>query len=101
MTDSQLPEVDSHIMSVENAEQFLKDALHNRDLRAAFDEAKTPQDFFKISTGLGYDFSDQDLKTVISQHSQGAQIRRRTGIWHWLRTVNWIDRQDAQSQSSF
>ncbi|MFO8039774.1 MAG: Nif11-like leader peptide family natural product precursor [Sodalinema sp.] len=87
-------------MSVKNAEQFLKDALHNPELRAAFEDAKTPQDFFQISESLGYDFSSQDLETVISQHSQGVQIRRRTGIWHWLRTVNWIDRQEAQSQST-
>ncbi len=87
-------------MSVENAEQFLKDALHHPEVRAAFHDAKTPQDFFKISESLGYNFSGQELETVVSEHSQGVQIRRRTGIWQWLRTVNWIDRQEAQSQSS-
>ncbi len=84
-------------MSVENAEQFLKDVLHQPELRATFEDAETPQDFFKISQNLGYDFSSQDLQTVVSQHSEGVEIRRRTGIWHWLRTVNWIDRQKVQS----
>ncbi|WP_159789930.1 Nif11-like leader peptide family natural product precursor [Sodalinema gerasimenkoae] len=82
-------------MSIENAQQFLKDVLHHPDLRETFNETQTPQQFLKLAQGLGYDFSSQDLETVISRHSEGVNIRRRTGIWQWLRTVPWIDRQEA------
>ncbi|MCC5898803.1 MAG: Nif11-like leader peptide family natural product precursor [Phormidium sp. BM_Day4_Bin.17] len=82
-------------MSIENAEQFLKDALNHPDLRESFNNTETPEQFLTIARGLGYDFSSQDLKTVISDHSEGVNIRRRTGIWQWLRTVPWIDRQES------
>ncbi|USR89804.1 Nif11-like leader peptide family natural product precursor [Phormidium yuhuli AB48] len=83
-------------MSIENAEQFLKDVLHEPDLRNAFTKSESPEQFLNIAQGLGYDFSSQDLETVVARHSQGVNTRRRTGIWQWLRTVPWIDRQEAR-----
>ncbi|NMG57274.1 Nif11-like leader peptide family natural product precursor [Geitlerinema sp. P-1104] len=82
-------------MSIENAEQFLKDALHHAEIRDAFSDSQSPQQFLTIAQELGYHFSTEELQSVVAQHSEGVNIRRRTGIWQWLRTVPWIERQEA------
>lgn len=77
-------------MSTENAHQFLRDvSLHNH-LRDEFKETTTPEQFIQKCQDLGYDFTTDELKEVIASHSEGVEIRRKTGIWVWLRQVNWI-----------
>jgi predicted ribosomally synthesized peptide with nif11-like leader len=84
-------------MSQANAEQFLSDILHHPDLRPQFEAADNPEEFLQIAQKLGYDFSTADLEAVAHAHSQNVNQRRQTGIWPWLRQMNWIDRSNSKS----
>jgi hypothetical protein len=53
---------------------------------------KTPQEFADVACRLGYEFSPEDLKMAVAEHSQNVTQRRHTGVWEWLRTVPWIER---------
>jgi hypothetical protein len=39
---------------------------------------------------LGYDFTPTELKQVVAEQSHGILIRRKTGVWKWLRDVAWM-----------
>jgi len=77
-------------VSKESAAQFLKDATWDVDLREQFNAVAKPEEFIKVASQLGYTFTTEELKAVVHEHSQGIQTRRSTGIWSWLRRVNWI-----------
>ena len=77
-------------MSQENAKNFLAAASHNIDLREKFNTVTNSEEFLNTAQELGYIFTTEDLKTVISEHSEGVKVRRKTGVWQWLRSVNWM-----------
>ena len=77
-------------MSKESANKFLEDIAHHHDLRNQFQNVETPQDFIQVAQSLGYQFTSDELKETVKEHSQGVEIRRKTGIWPWLRSVQWI-----------
>ncbi|MFW6296716.1 MAG: Nif11-like leader peptide family natural product precursor [Halothece sp.] len=77
-------------MSKESAKKFLADAAHKNEIREQFSNARNSQDFIAISEELGYDFTSEELLEVVKEHSEGVTLRRQTGVWAWLRQVNWI-----------
>jgi len=77
-------------MPKESADQFLEDATQNSTLREKMGAATSPEEFVKIAEALGYSFTTQELKEVVSENSENVLLRRQTGIWPWLRHVNWI-----------
>lgn len=77
-------------MSKESAKQFLKEAVNNMSLRDKFADVRTPQEFIDVATTLGYDFTTEELETIVKEASQGVETRRPTGVWPWLRTIPWI-----------
>lgn len=77
-------------MSYENALQFLLDISHNEELKIHFIQVTNPNEFIAKCQELGYDFNHEELKTVIKDHSKGVHTRRETGVWTWLRHINWI-----------
>ncbi len=77
-------------MSVKSASRFLCAVSQDQRLRDQFVDVQSPNDFVRISSRLGYTFTSTDLKTVISQYSNGVLLRRRTGVWKWLRDVRWM-----------
>lgn len=77
-------------MSCENAIKFLLDVTHKEELRTLFNDVTNPDDFITRCQKLGYDFTHEELETVIREHSVGVEIRRKTGVWVWLRKVHWI-----------
>ncbi|MFB2833164.1 Nif11-like leader peptide family natural product precursor [Floridanema evergladense] len=77
-------------MSKESAQKFLQDAANDLTLREKMKEAGSPEDFIKIAEKLNYSFTTQELKDVISENSENVTMRRHTGVWPWLREVNWI-----------
>ena len=79
-------------MSVESATRFLTAAAHDQILREKFTFAASPEEFLKISDQLGYCFTIVELEQLIRDSSQGVVVRRSTGVWKWLRSVNWVER---------
>ena len=77
-------------MTKESAHKFLEDATRDFTLREKMKEASSPEDFIKIAEKLNYNFTSQELRDVISEYSENVTMRRHTGIWPWLRDVNWI-----------
>lgn len=77
-------------MCKQDAHQFLEDATQNITLRDKCQAANNPSEFISLATGLGYHFTAQDLKNVIQESSEAVILRRKTGIWPWLRQVNWV-----------
>lgn len=77
-------------MSKKNASQFLSDAAQNRTLRETLETANNAEEFLNISQQLGYTFTKEELSNVIHDSSEGIKVRRITGVWPWLRHVNWI-----------
>ncbi|MBP0005715.1 MAG: Nif11-like leader peptide family natural product precursor [Cyanobacteria bacterium SBC] len=82
-------------MSKESAEKFLSDVLYHSELREQFNDVQNPEEFLNVARQLGYDFSTAELEAVAHAHSLGVHTRRQTGIWPWLRSVNWIDRNHS------
>lgn len=76
-------------MSKESATKFLEAATTNESLREKLKSAANPEEFVKIASELGYDFTTETLQVVIEKNSDGVMFRRKTGIWPWLRSVNW------------
>jgi predicted ribosomally synthesized peptide with nif11-like leader len=76
-------------MSKESATQFLRDATNKMELRDKFKEVADAREFIQVASQLGYDFTTEELKEVVTEHSQGITVRRHTGVWPWLRTVPW------------
>lgn len=77
-------------MSTESATRFLQAAAHDQRIRERFEVVRSPEEFFRTSKQLGYRFNTIDLMQVLMEHSQGATMRRKTGIWRWMRSVPWI-----------
>ena len=77
-------------MSKKNASQFLVDAAQNRTLRETLETATNAEEFLNIAHQLGYAFTTEELSNVIHDCSEGIKVRRTTGVWPWLRHVNWI-----------
>ncbi len=77
-------------MSLESATRFLEAAAHNQELRERFDSVQTPEEFMKIIEQLGYSFTTAELMSLAKEQSQGISVRRNTGVWKWLRQVNWV-----------
>lgn len=77
-------------MSKESANQFLLKASHDLEFQHQFEQAGTPEEFLKLARELGYDFTSDELREIVKEHSEGVTLRRHTGIWTWLRSVKWI-----------
>jgi predicted ribosomally synthesized peptide with nif11-like leader len=77
-------------MSRESANQFLEAVAQDTNLRDKFQSVKNAEEFLQIAEQLGYTFTTEELKTLVSEQSQGITMRRRTGVWQWLRSVNWL-----------
>ncbi len=75
-----------------NVNIFLKDAAQDPNLRERCKLAASQKEFIKVASDLGYTFTIEMLASVVQEHSEGVVLRRQTGIWPWLRSVNWIER---------
>ncbi|MBW4682877.1 MAG: Nif11-like leader peptide family natural product precursor [Microcoleus vaginatus WJT46-NPBG5] len=78
-------------MSKQSATQFLSVAARDSDVQENFKSVNNPQEFVKVAEELGYSFTPEELKDVVKEHSEGVTLRRKTGIWNWLRHVKWIE----------
>ncbi|PSB16497.1 Nif11-like leader peptide family natural product precursor [Phormidesmis priestleyi ULC007] len=85
-------------MSVESATRFLTVAAQDHIIREKFSAANSPEEFLKISNQLGYCFTIAELKQLIRESSQDVGVRRSTGVWKWLRNVNWLERANETSR---
>lgn len=77
-------------MSQESANQFLEAVASDETLRDKFEAVNSPDDFLKISQQLGYNFTTEELMAIAREQSQGVTLRRHTGVWKWLRSINWV-----------
>ncbi|MBD2182460.1 Nif11-like leader peptide family natural product precursor [Aerosakkonema funiforme] len=77
-------------MSIESADRFLEAATQDTILRERLKAATSPEEFLRIAEGLGYSFTTQELKAVVKENSEAVTLRRKTGIWPWLREVSWV-----------
>lgn len=77
-------------MSKQSATQFLSVAARNTEVQENFQSVNNPEEFVQVAEGLGYNFTTEELKDVVKEHSEGVTLRRKTGVWNWLRRVNWI-----------
>ena len=77
-------------MSLESADRFLNAVARNQSLRDQFEVASSPKEFLSVSHQLGYCFTTAELQKIVSDFSQGSQLRRSTGVWKWLRSQPWI-----------
>lgn len=77
-------------MSKQSATQFLSVAARNTEVQENFRSVNNPEEFVQVAEGLGYNFTTEELKDVVKEHSEGVTLRRKTGVWNWLRRVNWI-----------
>lgn len=77
-------------MSAQSAARFLFAATHDQSLRNCFTAVQSPDEFVHVSQRLGYRFTKAELKTLVCEHSQDVLCRRSTGVWKWLRDVNWM-----------
>jgi predicted ribosomally synthesized peptide with nif11-like leader len=76
-------------MSKKTANQFLEAAAVDATFREQFKSATNVDEFIKIAQDLGYSFSPEDLNAIVQEFSGETTLRRKTGIWPWLRLVNW------------
>jgi predicted ribosomally synthesized peptide with nif11-like leader len=77
-------------MSIESATRFLEAITYDETLRDKFADVQDPEGFLRISEQLGYSFTTEELMAVAREQSQGVEMRRSTGVWKWLRHVNWV-----------
>lgn len=79
-------------MSLESANRFLEAVSYDETLREKFNAVKTPDDFHRIAEQLGYSFTTEELMTLAKQEGEkkGILARRSTGVWKWLRGINWV-----------
>lgn len=77
-------------MSIESAEKFLEAATVDSILRDKLTGAGNFEEFVQIAQAMGYNFTAQELKLVIKENSEGVTMRRKTGVWPWLRHFSWI-----------
>ncbi len=79
-------------MSIKSAVRFLSAASRDQEMRDRFQSVQSPEDFLCISQEMGYSFTTAELKKIITLKSRNIQVRRTTGVWRWLRQVNWVER---------
>ncbi len=79
-------------MSIESASRFLRAAAQDQTIREKFAAASSPAEFLQVSDQMGYCFTTTELEALIQELSQGAMVRRSTGVWKWLRNVNWVEK---------
>lgn len=84
-------------MSVESATRFLTAAAQDQIMREKFTAAASPGEFLKISDQLGYCFTISELEQLVQESSQDVIVRRSTGVWKWLRNINWVERASETS----
>jgi predicted ribosomally synthesized peptide with nif11-like leader len=77
-------------MSIESATRFLEAVAYDETLRSKFDGVDGPEEFLRTTEKLGYSFTTDELMTIAHEQSQGVEIRRSTGVWKWLRRINWV-----------
>ncbi len=77
-------------MSTESANRFLEAIASDETLRDRFEGVTNPDDFLRITEQLGYSFTTAELMALAKEQSQGVLVRRGTGVWKWLRGVNWV-----------
>lgn len=77
-------------MSKESATRFLQAISADENLREKFESVQDSEEFIRIAEQLGYSFTTQELMTLAKEQSQGIAVRRHTGVWRWLRGVNWV-----------
>lgn len=82
-------------MSIKSAARFLSAASQDQEIRDRFQSVKSPEDFLCVSQEMGYSFTTAELKKIITLKSRNIQFRRTTGVWRWLREVNWVNRQES------
>lgn len=77
-------------MSLESASRFLEAVAYDETLRERFDQMQGPEEFLKITAQLGYSFTTDELMSLAREQSEGITVRRHTGVWKWLRSINWV-----------
>lgn len=77
-------------MSMQNATRFLEAISQDETLREQFVRVSNSDEFLDVCKKLGYSFTTEELKNLVSEQSQGVLVRRSTGVWKWLRSVNWL-----------
>lgn len=77
-------------MSTESAARFLEAVAYDESLREKFEYVQTPDDFLRVTEQLGYSFTTEELMELAREQSQGVTVRRHTGVWKWLRSINWV-----------
>ena len=77
-------------MSIESANRFLEAVAYDETLREKFEAVTCPEEFLRITEQLGYSFTTTELMTIAKEQSQGVVTRRHTGVWKWLRSINWV-----------
>ena len=81
-------------MSIKSAARFLSAASRDQEIRDRFQSVKSPEDFLCVSQEMGYCFTTAELKKIITLKSRNIQVRRTTGVWRWLRDINWVERRN-------
>lgn len=79
-------------MSIKSAARFLSAASQDQEIRDRFQLVESPDDFLCVSQEMGYSFTTAELKKIVTLKSRNIQVRRTTGVWRWLRQVNWVER---------
>ena len=77
-------------MSIESANRFLEAVAYDETLRDRFQQIQGPDDFLSIIQQLGYSFTTDELLSIAQEQSEGINVRRHTGVWKWLRSINWV-----------
>jgi predicted ribosomally synthesized peptide with nif11-like leader len=77
-------------MSIESANRFLEAVAYDEGLRDKFQAVQGPDDFLSIIQQLGYSFTTDELLSIAHEQSAGISVRRHTGVWKWLRGINWV-----------
>lgn len=80
------------MISKQDVNNFLKAAAQNTALQEKLKLAANPEEFIKIASELGYTFTSEMLLAAVKEYSEGVTSRRQTGVWRWLRSVNWVER---------
>jgi predicted ribosomally synthesized peptide with nif11-like leader len=76
-------------MSKESVSEFLADVARDPKIRENFKVVANSPDFIAIAQELGYCFTAEEMEEVVNEYSHGVTLRRKTGVWKWLRTVHW------------
>jgi predicted ribosomally synthesized peptide with nif11-like leader len=77
-------------MSKESATRFLKAVSQDEELRGRFSEVASAEEFLSLSDHLGFCFTTTELKELVRGQSEGSKVRRATGVWKWLRSLDWL-----------